>query len=167
MDVRSKELQVTHIPKQPSGSPSFHRDSSDDGIMTGLLLAPLISSALLLVAQGTLLLPPGWLIEEPATLPSSRMALSFASALVLSRFNLVNLATYCSFILLVHACASRWFENRYGKSPSAPKGERTSVPRSELLRTWYYVAFMFALTVFNCGLKAVLCRQGLRFWQRK
>jgi hypothetical protein len=154
-----------------SGLPSFNRDSSDDGIMTGLLLAPLISSALLLVAQRTSspeqLLPRGWLIEEPATLPNSLMALSAAEALVLSRFNLVNLATYCSFILLVHVGASRWFENRYGKSASAPEGERTSVPRSELLRTWYYVAFMFALTIFNCGLKAAVCRQGFRFWQRK
>jgi len=136
--------------------------------MTGLLLAPLISTALLLVAQRNSssgqVLPPGWLIEEPATLPNSP---SVADALVLSRYNLVNLATYCSFILLVHVCASRWFENRYGKSSSAPEGERTSVPRSELLRTWYYVVFMFAVTIFNCGLKATLCRQGLRFWQRK
>ncbi|KAF8348876.1 hypothetical protein F5887DRAFT_539978 [Amanita rubescens] len=146
--------------------PKNYRDSRDDGIMTGLLLAPLISTALLLVAQRNSslgqVLPPGWLIEEPATLPNSP---SVADALVLSRYNLVNLATYCSFILLVHVCASRWFENRYGKSTSAPEGERTSVPRSELLRTWYYVMFMFAVTIFNCGLKAALSSQGLRFWQ--
>ncbi|KAF8624531.1 hypothetical protein AX15_005841 [Amanita polypyramis BW_CC] len=148
--------------------PKNYRDLGDDGIMTGLLLAPLISSALLFVAQRSSseqALLPGWLIEEPATLPNSPAALSAAEALVFSRYNLVNLATYCSFILLVHVCASRWFENRYGKFSSAPEGERTSVPRSELRRTWYYVAFVFALTVFNYGLKAVLHHYGLRFWQ--
>ncbi|KAK2460914.1 hypothetical protein APHAL10511_007384 [Amanita phalloides] len=148
--------------------PKNYRDSNDDGVMTGLLLSPLISTALLLVAQRTPsaeALLPGWLIEEPATLPESSPALSAADALLLSRYNLVNMATYCSFILLVHTCASRWFENRYGKSSNAPEGERTSVPRSELLRTWYYVVFMFMSTIFNCGLKAALHGHGLRFWQ--
>ncbi|KAF8623616.1 hypothetical protein AX17_007319 [Amanita inopinata Kibby_2008] len=148
--------------------PKNYRDSSDDGIMSGLLLAPFISCALLIAAQQSSpsgLLPPRWLIEGPATLPSSPTALSAADALLLSRYNLINLATYCSFILTVHVCASRWFESRYGRSSSTPEGERTSVPRNEDLRTWYYVIFMFALTTFNFGLKQVLRSRGCGIWQ--
>jgi dolichol kinase len=138
--------------------------------MTGLLLAPLISSALLTIAQKARSAPvllPGWLIEDPATLPDSPLALPAIDSLILSRYNLVNLATYCSFILMLHVCSSRWFENRYGKSSTAPEGERTSVPRNEVRRTIFYALFMFVVTTFNICLRAVLQRCGLRIWQRK
>ncbi|PFH53106.1 hypothetical protein AMATHDRAFT_39008 [Amanita thiersii Skay4041] len=148
--------------------PKNYRDANDDGISTGLLLAPLIASALLIAAQRlspSSILPLDWLIEAPATLPNSQLSLSAADALLYSRYNLINLATYCSYILFVHVCASRIFESLYGRSSTAPEGERTSVPRSEGLRIWYYVIFMYALTIFNVCLKHVFHARGWGIWQ--
>jgi dolichol kinase len=147
------------------------RESLDDGIFTGLLLGPLIASALLLSAlrisssHGPTL-PQGWRIEAPAQLHISNASYSALEALVLSRCSLVDLSTFCSAILLFHACASWWLEAKYRKVGDGPEDERGSVPRSESLRTWYYVVFTFCVSVGAIGLKVWFQIMGFKIWYR-
>lgn len=146
----------------------------DDGVFTGLLLGPLIASGLLVAAlrlaaglsTHTDLLPKGWRIEAPAELFGSQRHYSALEALVLSRYSLVNLGTFCSTILLVHVCASWWLEARACKSGNTPEGERASVPRSEGLRSWYFIVFAFGVSIGGLGVKVLLQLQGIGIWQR-
>ncbi|KAL0954641.1 hypothetical protein HGRIS_003594 [Hohenbuehelia grisea] len=153
--------------------PKNYRESSDDGILTALLLGPLIAAALLyssLQRRNSLAgrdnpLPYGWLIEPPPQLPNQGSPISALESLILSRYNLVDLATFCSTILLVHICASWWSEARHSKSLNAPDGERASVPRSEGLRLWYYVLFAFGVSSGFLGVKVIFKSSGIDVWQ--
>ncbi|KAJ6570202.1 hypothetical protein DFH09DRAFT_1277797 [Mycena vulgaris] len=99
--------------------PKNYRDSGDDGILTALLLGPLIAAALLctsltgLHASDADGLPPGWAIDPPLRLPArNTRALAPPAALLRGRYNLLSLATLTSAMLLLHVCASRWLEER-------------------------------------------------------
>jgi dolichol kinase len=150
------------------------RESLDDGIFTGLLLGPLIASGLLVsalrLASGLSthkdILPKGWHVEAPAELFGSQRHYTALEALVLSRYSLVSLGTFCSTILLFHVCASWWLEARACKSKNTPEGERASVPRSEGLRSWYFIVFTFGVSFGALGIKALLQLQDIRVWQR-
>jgi dolichol kinase len=147
------------------------RESLDDGSFTGLLLGPLIASALLFSAlqptysQGPVL-PQGWRIEAPAELQGSDVTYSAHEALILSRYSLVDLGTCCSAIFMFHICASWWLEARYRKAGDSPEGERASVPRSERLRTWYYVLFTVCVSTGAMMLKVWLKLMGYKIWYR-
>ncbi|KAH7925472.1 hypothetical protein BV22DRAFT_1046735 [Leucogyrophana mollusca] len=151
--------------------PKNYRESPDDGILTGLLLGPLIAAALLYSSlkqtQRTSSsdfdpLPASWRIEFPRVLPNSPSAIE---SLALSRKCLVDYSTFCSFILLVQVCASWWFEARYRGRRSVSEGERGSVPRSETRRSWYYVLFTFIMTLVALGVRVVLSYVDVRIWQ--
>jgi hypothetical protein len=147
------------------------RKSLDDGIFTGLLLGPLIASGLLLsalriVTNHAPTLPQGWRIEEPAELHAPDVPYSAVQALVLARYSLVDLGTFCSTILLFHACASWWLEAKYRKVGDSPEGERASVPRSERLRTLYYVVFTFCVSIGAIGLKIWFQVMDFKIWHR-
>lgn len=143
-------------------------------MFTGLLLGPLIAAGLLISAlrltsvteNPASPLPQGWLIEPPAELENSQKAYTALEALVLSRYSLVDLGTFCSTILLLHVCASWWQESRFHKRGDTVAGERASVPRSEGLRAWYYVLFTLSVSAGTLGLKALLQSQGWGIWQR-
>jgi hypothetical protein len=99
-----------------------NRDSGDDGILTGMLLTPLIAAALLCTALASAAvpgaedadgLPPGWAIEPPFSLSRNPHALPPVAALVRARYNLLSLSILTSAVLLGHVCASRWLEERY------------------------------------------------------
>jgi len=150
------------------------RASSDDGIFTGLLLGPLISLVLLINTSRLLTphsykatLPPGWIIEAPKELHNLQGSYAASQALFLARYSLVNLSTLCSSTLLLHIYASWWFEWRYSKLPGAGDGERTSVPRNEGRRMWYYTLFATVVSLAVTMTRFVLqeCRIGI--WQRK
>lgn len=148
------------------------RQSSDDGIFTGLLFGPIIACALLasslrLVATSAPTLPAAWLIEPPAELTESQNKYPALQALVLARLSLLNLATFCSSILLLHVCASWWLEARFTKPGHAAEGERASVPRSEGLRSWYYIVFTLCVSAGLLGLKALLDHHDLPLWKRQ
>ncbi|KAG5634009.1 hypothetical protein H0H81_003898, partial [Sphagnurus paluster] len=153
--------------------PKNYRESSDDGVFTGLLLGPLIAVGLLVAALRTAAsapplttpLPTGWRIEPPMELPASRQALPAIQAVILARYNLVDLGTFCSAILLMHICASWWQEARYRKRGNTKEGERASVPRSEGLRSWYYILFTLCLSAITFGVKVALQSQGYGIWQ--
>jgi dolichol kinase len=147
------------------------RESLDDGIFTGLLLGPLIASGLLLsalriVTSNGPTLPQGWRIEAPAELHTSDATYSAVESLILSRYSLVDLATFCSSILLFHVCASWWLETRHHKVGDSLDGERASVPRSERLRTWYYVVFSLCVSIGAIGLKVWLQAMNFKIWHR-
>ncbi|KAK0235807.1 hypothetical protein EDD85DRAFT_928699 [Armillaria nabsnona] len=150
--------------------PKNYREASDDGILTGLLFGPLIGSALLyssltqLSSSSPILLPLTWRIEPPAKLSNSQEPYSVLEALVLSRYNLIDLSTLCSSILLFHACTSSWLETRYLKRRDVPEGERGSVPRSEGLRSWYYVLFTVVVSLSSFTTKIVLQKIGCGIW---
>ncbi|TRM64840.1 hypothetical protein BD626DRAFT_490049 [Schizophyllum amplum] len=154
--------------------PKNYRDSLDDGVLTGLLFGPLIATSLLWISlrsasDPTLAanpLPSAWRVEPPASLAGGLDAYSVTEAIILSRFSVVDLATLCSFIHLLHICASWWLESRFrvDGSPSAD-GERRSVPRSEGRRSWYYIVFTFMVSLFTFSVRVASPYMGCGIWQ--
>lgn len=139
-------------------------------MLTGLLFGPLLTSALLHSALQQLESPQSaistWRVEAPVRLQNS-FDFTALEALVLSRFNAVNLSTLCSFILLSNVCASRWLEARYQKrSGTAPDGERRSVPRSEGRRGFYFIFFTLFLSLTSMAVKSVLKMARIEIWSR-
>lgn len=111
------------------------------------------------------LLPRGWLIEAPRVLTKGRAPLSALEALILSRRGLIDYASLCSLILVVQILASSWYEARYRQRRSVSEGERGSVPRKEMLRTWLYTAFSFVLALVVLCLKFLFARHHVGIWQ--
>ncbi|TFK72969.1 hypothetical protein BDN72DRAFT_876194 [Pluteus cervinus] len=165
----------THVIATPSKAdfgfiwmsvPKNYRPSSDDGVFTGLLFGPIIACSLLvsslgLAAKSKPALPAAWLIEHPIEVPGQ----TAIQALTLSRLSLVDLSTFCSSILLLHICSSWLLENQVRKSSHAPEGERPSVPRSEALRSWYYVLFTLAVSLAAWITKLGLEKLDFGIWQ--
>ena len=87
-------------------------------------------------------------------------------ALVLSRYNLVDLAAFCSTLLLIHVCASWWFEYRCRQNVGEQGSERYSVPRSEGRRSWYYIMLTVAVSISMVAARVVSEQLGLSLWQR-
>lgn len=152
--------------------PKNFRPCLDDGASTGLLMPPLIAVAFLLSAVRKVaspesgLPPPGWLIEAPRVLTKGRSSLSALEALILARRTLVDYAVLCSFILVVQILASSWYEARYRRRlQSVPEGERGSVPRSEMRRTWLYSAFALVFTLILLVIRFFLAQYHIAIWQ--
>lgn len=147
------------------------RDCPDDGALTGLSFAPLISIALLFssLRQSALAnptsLPPDWLIEAPQILEHAHAPLSALDALILSRRSLVDYATLCSFILLAQIFSSSWYEARFRRARNMPEGERGSVPRSEARRTWTYWTYSYVLTLVVLFVRHLLASNNINLWQ--
>jgi len=148
------------------------RASSDDGLISGLILGPLITSAMYYVALkvGTPLEgthhPPLWHIEDPWRL-NNDTSLTPLQALTLSRRNAVDLSTLCSTTLLIHVYASHWFEWRHRKYHKVSENERGSVPRSEVRKGKLYIAFTFLVCAFLLGLRFALDRARVGLWRRE
>ncbi len=53
---------------------------------------------------------------------------------------------------------------RLGGGVVKPEGERSSVPRSEGRRTWYYVLFTLGVSTMMVGIKMITLVFGLNFW---
>ncbi|KAG6373418.1 Fph type histidine kinase [Boletus reticuloceps] len=151
--------------------PKNFRDCLDDGALTGLSFAPLISVALLCsslhqaASPNPTLLPPDWLIEAPRVLGDAHAPLSALNAQISSRRSLVDYATLCSFILLVQIFSSWWYEARYRRGRNVPEGERGSVPRSEAQRTWTYWMYSYALTLVALFVRYLLASNHIGLWQ--
>ena len=96
--------------------------------------------------------------------PLSDPKLTQAEALVVSRRALVDLATICSTILLVHVCASWWKESRVRKD-GLPETERASVPRSEMRRLRLYVVFGLVVSLAVVTMRAGFREMGWGIWQ--
>ncbi|KAH9936044.1 hypothetical protein B0H21DRAFT_758723 [Amylocystis lapponica] len=148
--------------------PKNYRDSADDGIFTGILVGPLISSALLyLTLQASTATPPSdplshtWLIEAPRVLGH----MNALEALLLSRRNLVNLSTFCSTILIVHVCASWMTEARHRRKIQVPDGEVSSVPRKEGRRTYLYVLFTVSVSLWILCVRIAFSEAKIGIWQ--
>jgi hypothetical protein len=119
------------------------------------------------MSSSGMVLPAGWLIEMPLVLENSHPRLSASEAILLSRYSLVDLSTFCSTILLFHVCASRWIEKRCREDGSKPEGERASVPRSTGTRLWYYIIFTLATSAVMIGLKIMLNIYQINLWNCK
>ena len=147
------------------------RDCTDDGVLTALLLGPLISCACYRVTSqlasslspSTSPLPTHWLIEPPIVQPKPD-ALSPIESLLLSRRALVQLSSLTSSLLLVHLICSRLYEARQRAWKHAPEGERASVPRSEWQRSKLYIVFGFATAIATVGAKYLFVRQNMGIW---
>ncbi|KZV74673.1 hypothetical protein PENSPDRAFT_572701 [Peniophora sp. CONT] len=144
--------------------PKNYRDAPDDGIVTGLVLGPLISAALFYNALTDPRVLPGWHIEPPMTLPAS--SASPAEALIRSRATAIDLGTLCSAALLLQVGASAAFEARFRKTHHVPDGERGSVPRSEMRKAGYYVAFVFSSTLALLAVRIAFPLFGIGIWTR-
>ena len=146
------------------------RECHDDGVLTGILLGPLIASALLHSSlhqkqTATPGLDSFWRIEEPVVLPNSRTPLTALDAIIHSRRNLVDLATFCSTLLLSQVIASWIFEWKYSLKNNALEDERASVPRQEGRKVGLYVLFIFSTTFGALCIKALTLDTGLGIWQ--
>ncbi|KAI0309249.1 hypothetical protein OF83DRAFT_1089205 [Amylostereum chailletii] len=144
--------------------PKNYRDSSDDGIVSGLVLGPLISSALCYNALTSSSLP-SWYIEPPLQLNNGGHPYPPLQSLVLSRRAAVNLGTLCSCILLTHVCASHYFEARYRRTHRAADGERGSVPRSEMRKWWLYILFTLVVSACLLGARFLFAEARIGIWQ--
>lgn len=147
---------------------TFHiRVCPDDGLLTGLLTGPMLSAALLYVAERQLeaagddLLPPSWLIKP---LLSDLDAHSILESLVISRRNLVDMSSLCAAFLLVQVFAS-WSYEWWTRGPNTPDGERTSVPRSEGRRAFLSIAFTICSTVVALMVRKSFEVSGYGLWQ--
>ena len=112
-------------------------------------------------------LPAGWLIEPPVVLHESFYRLTASQAVLLSRYSLLDLSTFCSIIVLFHVFASWLIERSSGKGVEGvpkPEGERSSVPRSEGRRSWYYIIFALALSSVMIAAKIATSIFRLRVW---
>lgn len=145
-----------------------YRDAPDDGAVTSLLLAPLIATAMLIDSEyklrspGFSILPEGWLIESPPTLPQSRQPSTALEALVRSRRNLVQLMSLSSVILLVHFYASRRSQSQQsnGSESGLP-----SLPKTEGSKTMSYVGFTCIVTAAALLFKMALTQMNIDIWQ--
>ena len=176
MDDCTKKLQVNFVEFSAGLYDTLvdvsFRTSSDDGLINGLILGPLITSALYYVAlkfdtepTGTLQ-PPFWHIESPWRL-INETSLTPHQALILSRRNAVDLSTLCSATLLIHVYTSHWFEWRHRKYHKVSEGERGSVPRSEARKGWLYIVFTFLVSAILLGLRFALDRAQVGLWKRE
>ncbi|THH19814.1 hypothetical protein EW146_g1412 [Bondarzewia mesenterica] len=153
--------------------PKNYRNSSDDGILSGLILGPLIASSLLYTSikssspssPKAIPLPSNWYIEPPRSLSNLGIAFTPVQALVLSRRNAVSLATLCSTIILTHVCASAWFEAHHRRRTNAVEGERASVPRSEARKSSLYILFTFTVCLGLLGLRFLFEQLHVGIWQ--
>lgn len=175
MDDGSQELQVHFFSLEfrKMNLLSEHatlRNSAADGILTGLLSGPLIVSAVVYashhaIAKGTNFFE-GWLIEAPKLLhPDS--PLTALDVLLLSRRSLINQATLCSTILLIHVCSSWVTEDRHRRKVNVPEGEVNSVPRKEGRRAYLYVLFTISVTLWVLCVRIALKEAKLGIWQSK
>ena len=93
------------------------------------------------------------------------MQLSAERAVLLSRYSILELSTFCSVILLFHTCASWWIEYRARHGGSKPDGERFSVPRKEGRRSLYYAMFTVATSILMITLKLALRIYDVNLWK--
>ena len=150
----------------------MYRDSSDDGVLTALLLGPLISAACLYItvqnkhvlSSSDSPLPSSWLIEAPITLPHPNARTPIES-LFHSRHALVQLSTLTSSLLLVHLFTSRLYEGYHRARKTVPESERASVPRSEWLRSRLYIAFALLASLATLFTKFIFVHKGLGNWK--
>lgn len=176
------------------------RECSDDGVLFSLLLGPLLASGLLHNAMQRLssstLRPREWLIEKPLVLPSTPIRpiggqlllptddVRALSALAISRRNLVQLFTLCSFVLLVHLARSLHLEKRLSKDSVQPVSigmEREAsdsaknspglgtywLRRREWKRTRSVVGFAFLVTAGCIVVKIATAYIGRGVWSGK
>lgn len=142
------------------------RDTPDDGVFTALLLAPLVSTVMLIYTESLASLPTPssnllgkqWIIEDPLSLPNSRKPLTPFEALILSRRNLVQLMTLTSGILLVHIFTFHYQRYKYAQKSAAV------LPKNESRRTMSYVGFTAILTAGALLLKAIFMETRLNVW---
>lgn len=133
-----------------------------------MIATALLYSSLNHLSSGSdILIPLNWRIEAPFILNNASGTHTALEALILSRFNLIDLSTLCSSILLFQVTSSRWLEDRYLKQRELPEGERGSVPRREALRTWYYILFTVVVSLSSLAAKFVLQKLESGIWQRK
>lgn len=135
----------------------LHRSCPDDGGLTALLLAPMISLTMLCLSMRQLsvqgaqpslsVLPLQWLIDPPLVLTGSAIKHTALEALVLSRRNLVQTLSMCSLILMVHLWASSRAEEAAANSTSPRAEDRTHIPKNELQRTIEYSKLVLGTTV--------------------
>ncbi|KAI5122532.1 hypothetical protein M0805_005259 [Coniferiporia weirii] len=152
--------------------PKNYRDSTDDGVLTALLLGPLISTACLYASRQRMAaipssvnpLPPSWLIEVPATLQRPD-AWSALQSLNQSRHGLVQVSSLTSSLLLVHLFASRIYEGYHRSRKTVPESERASVPRREWLRSRLYIMFTFSTAFAALVAKFGFVYAGVGIWK--
>ncbi|THH10893.1 hypothetical protein EW145_g1022 [Phellinidium pouzarii] len=151
--------------------PKNYRDSTDDGVLTALLLCPLISTACLYASIRSSTMSPSdnalsssWLIEAPIILPRPN-AWSALQSLNRSRHALVQLSSLTSSLLLVHLFMSRIYEGYHRARKAVPESERASVPRREWLRSRLYILYTFSVALAALFAKFVFVISEVGIWR--
>lgn len=105
------------------------------------------------------LLPKGWFIEGPPTLPQTRRPYTALEALVLSRRNLTQLMSLSSMILLMHFYASRRSQSQQLSN------NESGIPKTEGSKTMSYVGFTCIVTAVVLLLKVAFVQMDIDIWQ--
>ncbi len=132
------------------------RSKADHGSLTALLVAPAVAGSMLLHASMMLKrtadiqspLPSSqWLVEPPI---NTGMEPSPLRALVYSRSYLLQLTTFCSFLLLLHITLSSSWHTLCSHILSRP-----TIPQNEGRRTIFFFTCAFMTTASILGLRNI------------
>ncbi|KZO89897.1 hypothetical protein CALVIDRAFT_547708 [Calocera viscosa TUFC12733] len=144
-----------------------YRDCVDSGLLTALLLGPLLSASALLAvlpaveSGGTLgPLSARWLVEPPlqsSTVPP-------IVALVRARRNMFEMASLCSFLISIHFELSRRADIRMVREKEEGVKGRRSLHKSELRRFGSYVGIVLITSSIAVGVKTAATTTGSYLW---
>lgn len=185
-----REYRSVHL-----SAPTDARECLDDGVLFALLLGPLLASGMLHHSMQRLssntLRSREWLVEHPLVLASTPIrhladqaqasdTAKALSALIISRRNLVQLFTLCSFVLLVQLLRSLFLERSLAKLgvPASVSMERDSsdpargirgigtywLRQGEWRRNARVIGFAFFVTTCCIGVKIATAYIGRGVW---
>lgn len=158
MDDKRKRLSVRYYYLLECPYLCFNRSEADDGVLTGLLMGPLIACSML---YGTLISPEP---EIQPSLPLVQLQSPFPNTSISPRVSLINgrrglvqLTTLSSFVLLVHFICSKFF--------SVYRPTETSPSRARGWRTWTFTGYALEITAIAVFFHALCHVFGLRVWK--
>ena len=137
------------------------RLNADHGSLTALLVAPAVAGSMLLQASMMPKRTAGaqnplpssrWLIEPPI---NTGMEPGPLHTLIYSRSYLLQLTTFCSFLLLLHIILSASWHTLRTHILSRP-----TIPQYEGRRTFFFFACAFTIIPFILGLRYLVNNSG-------
>ncbi|KAG8832409.1 hypothetical protein FRC17_001390 [Serendipita sp. 399] len=147
-----------------------YRSDADDGVLSALLLGPIITASML---YGTITVdaardtyyPPGWIIESPLYLQKSLDKIPPRQALLNSRRNLVQLSTLCAFVLLTHLCTSNLpaFKAREAAAEHHGSGWERRMRKGR--RSWLFVGYATIVSITAVAFHILCDSVNLQFWK--
>ncbi|KAG8753003.1 hypothetical protein FRC14_006525 [Serendipita sp. 396] len=147
-----------------------YRSDADDGVLTALLLGPIVAASMLYgtitvdVAQDSYY-PPGWTIESPLYLPKSHDKIFPRQALINGRRNLVQLSTLCAFVLLTHLFTSNLPAFRAKETASENHGPGWERRMRKGRRSWLFVGYATVVSTTAVAFHVLCDSVNFQIWK--